>query len=48
VLIALIHGTDRWSLAQSALPHAPTIGVSELREVRPRLAPPRDGILRSR
>jgi hypothetical protein len=49
VLIALIHATDRCkSLAQSALPHAPTIGVSELREVRPRLAPPRDGILRSR
>lgn len=47
--LALIHGTDRSkSLAQSALPHAPMVARSELREVRPRLAPPRDGILRSR
>jgi len=47
--LALIHGTDSSkSLAESALPRAPTVAPSELREVRPRLAPAREAILRSR
>jgi hypothetical protein len=46
--VALIHGVDRSkTLAESALPHAPTIGESEMREVRPRLARARETILRS-
>jgi len=47
--LALIHGTDSSkSLAGSARPHAPTVAPSELREVRPLLAPAREAILSSR
>jgi hypothetical protein len=47
--VVLVHGIDRSkSLAESALPHAPTIEASGVREVRPRLARARETILRSR
>jgi hypothetical protein len=47
--LALIHGIDRSrSLAESALPHAPTMDAIQVREVRPRLARARETILRSR
>jgi len=47
--VVLINGSDGSStLAESALPHAPTVGACQVREVRPALARARGLVLRSR
>ena len=47
--LALLNGIDRsMTLATSALPHAPTVGACEVREVRRHSARARETILSSR